>query len=216
MLKKQHAYFYQVQLQIKLNNADYCDFVVWKADTVIMQRIFPDSDCIAAALNKIPSFAKLCVLPELVGKYFTKSSDDLDGPSSSVADVQALTTSVADDNHAANDNMDGFTSDDTTGDLHDSSNSVVGDDVTNYVDGSVAEDNQQDLDIDRDNSSMHTSQDDDLNSTQGLWCYCQENKGDEMVGCDNDDCPIQWFHLSCLNLTMEQLPSGDWFCPGCS
>ena len=56
---------------------------------------------------------------------------------------------------------------------------------------------------------------DDLNSLQELWCYCQQNK-DEMVGCDNGDCPIQWFHMSCWNLTADELPSGDWFCPECS
>jgi len=56
-----------------------------------------------------------------------------------------------------------------------------------------------------------------FDSSQGsLWCYCQVDKQDEMVGCDNEECLIQWFHLSCLNLTVEQLLLGDWFCPECS
>jgi len=30
-----------------------------------------------------------------------------------------------------------------------------------------------------------------------VYCYCKEDKGGEMVGCDNDNCEIgQWFHLS--------------------
>ena len=32
-----------------------------------------------------------------------------------------------------------------------------------------------------------------------------------MIFCDNDDCPIQWFHTSCLK--MKRVPKGKWFCP---
>ena len=64
--KKEHAYYSQVQLQIKLSDADYCDYVVWREDSIIVQRIFLDHDCVSAALNRIPSFLKC--LPELVGK----------------------------------------------------------------------------------------------------------------------------------------------------
>ena len=47
-----------------------------------------------------------------------------------------------------------------------------------------------------------------------LWCYCQQDKTEElMVGCDNPTCQIEWFHLSCLRLTVEQLSRGKWFFP---
>ena len=26
-------------------------------------------------------------------------------------------------------------------------------------------------------------------------CYCREGEHGQMVGCDNEDCPYQWFHL---------------------
>ena len=46
------------------------------------------------------------------------------------------------------------------------------------------------------------------------YCYCQEGEHGEMVGCDNNDCSYQWFHLSCLNLTKP--PKGKiWYCPDC-
>ena len=49
-----------------------------------------------------------------------------------------------------------------------------------------------------------------------LWCYCEQDKPKEsMVGCDNPACQIEWFHLSCLRLTVEQLPRGKWFFPEC-
>ena len=231
VFKKDHAYYYQVQLQMKLSNADYCDFLVWREDSIIIQRISLDRDCISAALDRIPTFVKCCILPELVGKYLTKPSDSPSGlddaTSSSTADSQPLITSVACDSHATNDNMDDFTSDDGTGDFPGSSISlVVGDDTTaGYsYNSSMAEDNQEDLETVEDDLCVHSSQDDDLNTSQdddlntsqdGLWCYCQQYRDDKMVGYDNDNCSIQWFHLSCLNLTVEQLPSGDWFCPDC-
>jgi len=37
------------QLQLKVISVDYCDFVVWKEDDIILQRILLDSDCIANA-----------------------------------------------------------------------------------------------------------------------------------------------------------------------
>lgn len=34
-----------------------------------------------------------------------------------------------------------------------------------------------------------------------------------MVGCDNDDCPYEWFHLACLGMT--HAPTGNWLCDNC-
>ena len=34
-----------------------------------------------------------------------------------------------------------------------------------------------------------------------------------MVGCDNDLCPIEWFHFNCVQLSCE--PKGKWYCPNC-
>jgi inhibitor of growth protein 3 len=33
------------------------------------------------------------------------------------------------------------------------------------------------------------------------------------VGCDSDDCPIEWFHYECMGLS--EAPKGEWFCPAC-
>ena len=51
-------------------------------------------------------------------------------------------------------------------------------------------------------------------SDQAQYCYCQEGEHGEMVGCDNRECPYQWFHLDCLNLNKP--PKGKlWYCPDC-
>ena len=45
-------------------------------------------------------------------------------------------------------------------------------------------------------------------------CYCREGEHGQMVGCDNEDCPYQWFHLDCLKL--KAFPkSKTWYCPEC-
>lgn len=33
------------------------------------------------------------------------------------------------------------------------------------------------------------------------------------VGCDNDDCDIEWFHYECVGL--QGAPKGKWYCPTC-
>ncbi len=35
----------------------------------------------------------------------------------------------------------------------------------------------------------------------------------EMIACEDDSCPIEWFHTSCLKLS--NIPRGKWFCPDC-
>lgn len=45
------------------------------------------------------------------------------------------------------------------------------------------------------------------------YCICgKENLGD-MIGCDNRDCPVEWFHYSCVGLSAP--PLGKWYCPDC-
>ncbi|WVQ71955.1 hypothetical protein IAR50_001497 [Cryptococcus sp. DSM 104548] len=45
------------------------------------------------------------------------------------------------------------------------------------------------------------------------YCYCHRVSFGEMIGCDNDDCPLEWFHLQCTNLTHP--PTGKWLCNIC-
>jgi len=46
------------------------------------------------------------------------------------------------------------------------------------------------------------------------YCVCNSISYGDMIGCDNDDCEIEWFHFGCVNLTHK--PKGKWYCPGCS
>ncbi|PSR73422.1 hypothetical protein PHLCEN_2v10714 [Hermanssonia centrifuga] len=48
---------------------------------------------------------------------------------------------------------------------------------------------------------------------KSLYCVCQKMSYGEMIGCDNPDCRMQWFHLPCVNLK-PPLPD-RWFCSEC-
>ena len=48
-----------------------------------------------------------------------------------------------------------------------------------------------------------------------VYCLCQQTSYGEMIGCDNDDCPYEWFHLPCVGLTLGTRPRGKYFCPNC-
>ncbi|RXK36167.1 hypothetical protein M231_06572 [Tremella mesenterica] len=46
-----------------------------------------------------------------------------------------------------------------------------------------------------------------------LYCFCQQKSYGEMIGCDNDKCKYEWFHIKCVNV---HTPVPDtWYCPDC-
>ncbi|KAJ5666018.1 uncharacterized protein N7477_008466 [Penicillium maclennaniae] len=51
-----------------------------------------------------------------------------------------------------------------------------------------------------DEESLHEGDDEDEEG-EPRYCYCDQVSFGEMVACDNDACPREWFHLSCVGLT---------------
>lgn len=138
-LKKTHAYYYQVQMQMFITGTDYCDFIVWTLKDIFIQRILPDNTLCTNAITKGTHFFKNVVLKELYGKWYSRPvySQDL----STMSEL--------------NDNDDG-----------------------------------------------------------DVWCSCQQYIPDTtLIGCDNDNCKVQWYHMICLGLSAE--PVGTWICPTC-
>lgn len=45
------------------------------------------------------------------------------------------------------------------------------------------------------------------------YCTCQRVSFGDMVACDNDECPNEWFHWACVGVKEE--PKGAWFCEEC-
>lgn len=56
--------------------------------------------------------------------------------------------------------------------------------------------------------------DDDDAGDDKKYCLCQHVSFGDMVACDNDKCPYEWFHWSCVGLKSE--PNGTWYCPRCT
>ncbi|XP_043065340.1 inhibitor of growth protein 5 isoform X2 [Drosophila ficusphila] len=53
-----------------------------------------------------------------------------------------------------------------------------------------------------------------VDPNEPTYCLCHQVSYGEMIGCDNPDCPIEWFHFACVGLTTK--PKGKWFCPKCT
>ena len=134
-----HAYYYQCQLQLFVTKRRYCDFIVWSNSELFVDQINQDDSLIQSAMPVATKFWRMCVLPELMGKWYTRKQTTI----------------------------------------------------------SQGQEQQQEED-------------------HGRWCYCKEEKGGEMVGCDNKSCHIKWFHLQCVGMTVSTIPHGKWFCPTCN
>lgn len=52
-----------------------------------------------------------------------------------------------------------------------------------------------------------------IDPDEPTYCLCDQISFGEMILCDNDLCPIEWFHFSCVSLLSK--PKGKWFCPNC-
>lgn len=52
-----------------------------------------------------------------------------------------------------------------------------------------------------------------IDPDEPTYCLCDQISFGEMILCDNDLCPIEWFHFGCVALTTK--PKGKWFCPKC-
>lgn len=53
----------------------------------------------------------------------------------------------------------------------------------------------------------------DSSDIQPTYCICEEISYGVMICCDNDLCPIEWFHFGCVSLSRK--PKGKWYCPNC-
>lgn len=72
ILKHDHQYYYQVQMQIFVCNLQYCDFVIWSPRFLFKERIYPDFEFWAKYSQTALKFHSEVIVPELLGRYFTR------------------------------------------------------------------------------------------------------------------------------------------------
>ncbi|KAA8527860.1 hypothetical protein F0562_035271 [Nyssa sinensis] len=53
-----------------------------------------------------------------------------------------------------------------------------------------------------------------VDPNEPTYCFCNQVSYGEMVGCDNPDCNIEWFHYGCVGL--KEQPKGKWYCSDCA
>ena len=157
-----HAYYYQVQTQMLVCGVECCDFCVCTFPKE--EGSLPHSECIKrneefweTCLLKASNFFRSCLLPELLGNWYTRP----------------IITS-----------------------------SSVPDDSMDCIAASTSESVGQ---LQPDCSTATASQDSEL------YCYCRGLEAGSMIACDNNECKIEWYHMSCLLMT--SIPKGKWYCP---
>lgn len=57
---------------------------------------------------------------------------------------------------------------------------------------------------------MQGDEDDaDIDADEPTYCYCNGVSYGEMVACDADECPREWFHLECVGLKVAPTSKGE-------
>jgi hypothetical protein len=86
-----HPYYYQVQLQMFVTGADYCDLVIWCPNDLVIERISKASGFLEANVEKALKFHRDIIMPELVCRFFSRKATHCDRV------VPALTASSTND-----------------------------------------------------------------------------------------------------------------------
>ena len=80
-LNRNHQYYHQVQLQLYVSEAPWCDFCVWTSKDFAIERIYSDEAWQLEQIPKLDSYFRECILPEIVcpkakpGYYIYKTAD---------------------------------------------------------------------------------------------------------------------------------------------
>lgn len=48
-----------------------------------------------------------------------------------------------------------------------------------------------------------------------LYCFCHQKATEDMICCDDENCPYKWFHYKCVGIDPSCITEGPWYCPLC-
>ena len=83
-----------MQCQLLCTKKNYCDFIVWTTTDIHIERIHQDSDFIATCVAKSKSFFMKGILPELLGKFFSRAPKPILMGDASHSPTSTQTTAV--------------------------------------------------------------------------------------------------------------------------
>ena len=182
-LDKRHAYYYQVQTQLFVCDVTYCDFVVCTfsdQDDLYVERLSKNLTFWSECVPKAELFFRFCLLPELLGKWYTRRGNT---PACSHSEPTVAQGSVMA----------------TTSEPTAQESGATASQVTVQENVATTSYNEESMDA--------------TASGEKLYCYCRGPEEGTMIGCDNQNCKIEWYHLTCLRYTSA--PKGKWYCPEC-
>ena len=85
-LDNSHAYYYQIQTQLFVCDVGYCDFCVCtfveddESKGLHIERIYKNEAFWLECISKAEQFFKACLLPEILGKYYTRPKQIMNNP----------------------------------------------------------------------------------------------------------------------------------------
>ena len=233
-----HAYYYQVQTQMFVCDVKYSDFCVCTFGTnadLHVERIYKDDDFWEDCVSKAKLFFTTCLLPELLGNWYTRpritsaastndqsqstaSTNDQPQSAASTNDLSQSAASTNDLSQSAASTNDQPQSAASTNDLSQSAASTNDQPQsaasTNDLSQSAASTNDQPQSTASTNDLSQSAASTSSGEVQNLYCYCRKPEdGCMMIGCDNPNCKIEWYHIKCLKL--KHIPKGKWYCPDC-
>ncbi|KAK7495255.1 hypothetical protein BaRGS_00013437, partial [Batillaria attramentaria] len=202
-MKKNHRFYAQVQCQIFVTNTEFCDFVVWTEKDLCIVRVEPDPEFFSAQRERAKIFFEKVALPELVAKHFSRCHINCKPiasahPSSKV--TKSKTKPVSSGASASQQPQPRLPLCSSPGKM----NTAKTKEVTQKRALSISPTKKRSP-VKRGSRSLKT-----------LWCYCRRTEEeDDMVACDNENCEVKWFHLSCVGLQCIPREDDAWFCPTC-
>ncbi|KAI6218274.1 Inhibitor of growth protein 3-like [Aphelenchoides besseyi] len=67
----------------------------------------------------------------------------------------------------------------------------------------------------RRNTARNVNKIEDETPAEPTYCICEQVSYGNMIGCDNDECLIEWFHFDCVKLKVKPPKGKKWYCPSC-
>lgn len=208
-LKKSHQYFYQCQQQIFTRRKQYCDFVVCAFDhdgkaKHVQQRILPDADHWKAVVPKLTNFWRKCILPEVLGRWYSRCHYDKPAVTDSVCYCRTATTE---------DTISCCNPKCQIGQFHPTCLGI--DSIPQLWYCPNCRTNPEFKRAKK--GKKITAQADALRLDSVCVCKQKPNLTDRLLECHNSSCQNgNFFHLPCINL--KRMPNNSnttWLCPAC-
>ncbi|CAI2183722.1 8960_t:CDS:10, partial [Funneliformis geosporum] len=73
---------------------------------------------------------------------------------------------------------------------------------------------QDDSAVSYDNTLVLSNYIPTVDPNEPLYCTCRQVSFGEMIGCDGENCPFEWYHIDCVGLAA--VPEGRWYCDHCT